>query len=518
MKLILEGKGVDETPSVGQLATPLPIVYCGFDKTWEVALLQGWPGVGVTEGSVVLKWNTLYGYCREEDKYQYQQDQQWERTAFEMGYVVFNAVLKELEATPGIQSIASENGEKTLEINLEDILRLRDRIIGIIENKFVVTGRLTDRNGGYKWIGLGSHIGNNVQPPTTPIGIPNILEGGKPLTLTGSPTPYSLEGDSLIHTMDDKNSTAVWCGLIHGFEAQPAWMEKCAIRAAFLQYVLNGNADLDVLLAINSRAGLIPRLSSVDTRGNGPEPYAWKRIVALGIAWHFFNMYYLNGEWRQPVGQVRFSYPGQQTGPVLEQKLLRYTQSPFITVSEETKAMNGLFFFPSTNVPGTEYGFNFVRYMSPYVAGSRTSIIEPIDIAPRYVKWENTPIPVDRLSIMSLTEEQQTGFKYQPVLIEPSRSVRTLVTYMGAGLRGRQMVIRDRLDKLPWEPSEVTRSMIIGWNPAYEPRSMVFHKLANSAMLDDYKDFEVQEGLMEGRTFYVPPFFKDGKPVKPKRK
>jgi hypothetical protein len=473
------------------------MIYSGWDNAFDLALLQGGLDAATVPQGLVVKWNALYGYVRTQRpeirgvEPNSSELNALERRAFEFAHAVYTYVYEYVQPIGARRT--SHNGDTILEIEIEELRGLEDKIMNHLENVFFRSGRIRDYDGQYHWIGLDAYQGQNKMEVSTPIKIPNLIEGRKDINLIASVTPYSSEADHPIDGRSDDYQTALISGLIHAFEDRTRYNEHCAIRAALISYVFSGSFRPEVLLAAAARVSLYPRLGSMDKA----DRLFWKKIYALGVAWTFFDRYYSpqNG-WKRPVGQVRYIFSGQGAADLIAKKILRYAKSSMVNLSEdiESSSTEGIFWFPANNTPGNIYKFGFAKY-HPVGSKGQHSIIEPNDAARIYMKWRSDPVLVTEDKILNLDMDQQQSWDFHPVILSRSKSIRFNFEYLGAGLVSRHTTIKDILEKnTEWMPSDMLKTLITGWPPSYTPKGAILVHQHNPTQLNEFKDFTVLYG------------------------
>jgi hypothetical protein len=492
------GKGLDATPEDKAVSTFLPIIYTGWDNLYDVGLLQDGP-TGQSDGQgIVIKWNAPFACWRPElpirqlgVKDAKLKKEALERNAFEYGYHIFKYIYNELKDTP--TKLSSRNGVQMMHVQMEEMRALEDNMMNKLENVFFRSGRLRDYDSQYKWIGLETVKGKMKIPVTTPLEIPNVIEGRKPIVMIGSITPFDHNSDNILTGRDDGYSASVLSGMWHAFQDRISFNERCSMYGAFVQSVFGGMFDMSTLLAAATRRALTPRLGS----HFGNDVQAWRKLVTFSIAWRYFDSHY-ECKWGRPDGQVRYGFIGESLSgsDVLLKKIMRFLRSCQVNMTEDlesTSGGGGYFFLPSTNMPGSIYRFGFVEY-KPVNAGTPRTTLEPWDMGKVFSKWKE-PLTVDESKNLELDRDQQQSWEFHPITLEKSKSIRLNFNYIGAGLVTRTMDIRDTLDPDEgWKPSDLMKSLITGWPAMYEPRGIILAHQTNPVMLNEYQDFFATEG------------------------
>lgn len=508
VKLQTIGTGEEiELSEFASLSSILPILYNHRDKQMQTALLQGMPSVTAGGDQVTIDFQALYGFypapqfltgnepgigdgfsgkARESNagydlrgeilKETVKGD--LERSAFKYGAHIFRACFKllaKMQLTGSMQKYATVtshvDGIKYVEVVIDTLNAMRDRVIDNLENQVVLFDRLRDNRGHYRWIGLRTR---GVEL-TTPMKLPKLIGGQRDLFLSASVMPS--DGNSFIRPRDDNVANAVVSGMIHGLEGRTQWNAETAIRASIFHHTYGDAVSPELIFSAGSRAGLSPRLgSTIRTSGGTKGKGAWQYLAALALAYDFFRTYYITS-FGQPVGSVQYGFSGGGVAQILENKIKRYISSSSVSVKDEVNpSPGGLVHFPSTNAPSQQYAFGFVRRRP----GAWTSHDKSMTRITQYdgetisANFESTPTKISSEMFLLQSEEQRNNDNWKPVVISSVPSVIKQREYVGSGLHVTRMRVKDRFDPHTVLPSELLSSLLTGWQHAYEPSGLIF--------------------------------------------
>jgi len=510
IRQILLGQGEDLTPELAGMKTPCPLLYSPYDKTFDICLLQGSVGANVVEMGIGLEWQTLYGFRPAAKSIRDGWTNQlvanaaepaggWERNAFKFANFIY---YKAFDALNDFKTYPTKlDSQEQINVQVDEAHILLDRIdLDLV--KYSRVFQLRENSGMYNTIALSTVNQKGEIPTTSLIKIKSVLEGSKDIVLRGHVVPYSPGTSDFITTYRDQCQQAIISGLLHGFEEQTSFSDRTSIRAAFMTYVFGANFTLERMLASAARVGMYPRLGS-KTLGNGTTGiYVWRKLLALALAWEWFKRRY-NPTWTENVGEAHYIFSGTGLGKVLEDFIAIYSRASMVNFrAEAANGKTGLFFFPSRNEGETAYRFGFVETPSSMDDVSVTTL-QPTNVAGSvYAKYSSTPLQVGRDGILTISEEVQTEYMYHPILTAPAHSIRSVVEFMGAGLRHRTTVIKDDIDPSPpWRSSDVIKTLIQGWTPAYEPVAMIMRKVPNPTQLLEFDNFDVLWTSMPGNQY-----------------
>jgi len=418
MRLITEGMGIDLTFPMEQMSTPLPIVFSPFDRTDDIALLQGGVQATAVENGLALNWIAPFGYWTEETRIPSEQQlgRRIEREAFAYAYHVYNFVLNEVLKIE--HRIAGVDGTKQLHIQLDELSGFMDRLNLLLQEKYARLFRLREESGYFRWIGSGSKINNVIKYPSTIMEIPAVIEGRKSLYLRAHTTPLVPGSNTPLIPIDSNIQPVITCGLLHGFENRDSYHERTAIRAALLHYVFKGDFETNKLVSAASRAGIFPRLGSRVAQGisdMGKGMYMWQRLLALGIASEYFKRNYIPSPIMN-TGEVRFTFSGSGFTKVLEEIISTYVSSGMLGTGPAIQNKSGgLFFMPASNELETVHKFAFCRMPEKEIANT---IIGITDLKTKqYINWHSDEVRVSRDGMLNVTEMQQKEYGIRPVTI-----------------------------------------------------------------------------------------------------
>jgi hypothetical protein len=495
IRLVTEGMGIDTTFPMGELSTPVPILFSPFDKIDDIGLLQGGVQATAVEDGLALKWNAPYGYWLNDKQIPNKQrlKGRFERNAFYFAWHVYFSVLDYIRQRVNWK-FAKVDTEQQLHIEFNEIADLKGQIDIALTEEYAKLFRLREESGYYRWIGLGynENGGGTITPPFTVMEIPGVISGTRSVFLRAHSVPMMPGSNTPLIPLDANVQHAVISGLVHAFEDRTEWHASTALRAAMLHQVFKGDFEMTKLLSASSRAGMYPRLSSPVESGTGSKNAGkmWQRLIALSIAWEFFKNHYLPSDTIN-TGEVRYIFSGTGFTNLLENIISHYVSSSMLNLRQPpSNSVSGLFFLPASNMDNLSYKFSFA--MQPRLAKHKT-LIAPTDLKSKmYLDYLPEPINVDRNGMLSVTEEMQKTYGMRPVTIEPIHSVRQEVRLRGAGFQDRRMVIKDKVDNSgTWSASEMIRTLTLGWQPAYQPETILLARRFLNARLDEYKHFEL---------------------------
>jgi hypothetical protein len=323
--------------------------------------------------------------------------------------------------------------------------------------------------------------------------IPKIVGGKEDIILNGHIVPLDDTGKA-IRPFKEQLDTELLSGLLHGFENRRKWNEATSLRAAFLQYTYGNSLNLETLLAASARTGLTPRLGSQIRVGRTGNVGAWKLLAALSVSLEYFREHYIDNI-RDNVCQVEYVFSGAGVHQALEKKIMRYVNSSFTQVKSEQSA-SGLLFFPSTNAVGTEYKFTYPEAREYKDSKRYHTVLQPTESPRTYAVFNSQSVPITKDMIVNVEEQDLTEYAWKPVTIEPSRTVRLYVKFLGMGLRKREILVKDYFDSSPpYEASELLKTLMIGWTPAYAPTSFVLSDTQHPSRIANFFDFEFHWGV-----------------------
>lgn len=511
-KVVIMGKGVDVTPTFQGVLTPIPILYNHYEKKFVPALLQGSITARSMTDGLTIGFPALYGFYApaKSDKKsvpetgltfadiraKYCNDDQFERSAFAYGREIFDKAWDELEkvtTAPDVESnkwsiIKHDKVEDTMEVVMDVVQAMQDKIIDTVENEYFRQGTLLERAGTYRWMGLSVEGGNHI---TTPLIIPKLISGKVDLFMSASTVPQGSDGRAITPHRENI-SHALMSGLIHGFEGRDRWTKTTAIRAALFHYIYNDSLNVETLLAAAARAGVFPRLGSV-IETPGRTAGAWRYLASLALSLEYFRKHYVDSI-QKPVGTVEYLFSGSGVASVLEEKVKRYFSSAFINV-EQGSGDGGVVFFPAQNTAGSSFYFDFVHERpgawngGPETDGCTKLIISE---SPRaHCDFDPSVAFITKDLILTESEEERTRYIYRPVTIEPSRTVRLYSIFVGAGLTMRQILIKDVFDNQKYQASELLQAMMVGWPPAYAPKYLILTDQNVPSRISNFLDVDV---------------------------
>jgi hypothetical protein len=480
------------------LSSVFPIVYNHRDSQMQSALLQGMPSVTAGGDQVTIDFQTLYGFypsmqAGEDDqsprpmyglKGKALEDRNrgdLERSAFLYGSDIYRAcfdLLGKMRLTGSdskyYEITETQDQVKYVEVVIDTLKAMRDRVINDIENQVVLHDMLKESRGHYRWIGLRTGAGKRGIPLTTPMKLPRMIGGQRDLFLTTSTMPTN--GGSFIRPRADDVAHTVVSGMIHGFEGRTEWDEYTAIRASLFHHTYGDSVSPELIFSAAARAGLYPRLGTKLAVGKTGGHFAWRHLGALALAYDFFRTYYIPS-FGQPVGSVQYAFSGGGVAQILENKIKRYISSAAVNLSDDINpSPGGLVFLPSTNAPDQKYSFSFVRrqpdaYTKPSL---RCTTIAPYDGETLSTKFQSNPTRITKELFMIQEPDDRREDAWRPVLIDSVPSLVSYRKYIAAGLYVTRMKIKDKVDPKAVPPSELVSSLLMGWNPAFEPKAMLF--------------------------------------------
>lgn len=499
--LEIGGRGIDTTPQFTGITSPVVLGYNHSEYRFSAALLQSGVSAITMPDGISVRWKALYGYHpgMREIRMHGSDPQWWERNAFAFGYKIAQECYEMLASRPAVGQVKGVDrlnvprphevaGERIVEVVLEEVKAMRDRVIDRLENVYFHRGIIRETQGHYRWIGLSTQH----RKLTTPAKIPKMIGESLPLHLTASLVPLDGTGRQITPYRDDI-AQSVLSGILHGLEGRPKWSKTCSITAAMLQYCFGDRFDLETLLAAAARAGLFPRLGSTLRYGMATETSVYRVLAALAIAWDFFRTYYVEAVPRNE-GEVAYLFSGSGVSKVLEEKVKRYVNSAFLHVKGGAEG-GGLTFFPASNAFGSLYSFDFVQSMDAEQRKADLTMISQAESPQHHVVWDSNPVTISSDLILTVQEEEKMQYSWRPTLIEPSRSIRHYVRFVGAGLRTNEVIIKDRIDGgRSYQPSALFKSLILGWAPAYSPSSILLTGLAEPSSLEKFFNFDWRWG------------------------
>jgi hypothetical protein len=498
--LEIGGRGIDTTPQFTGITSPVVLAYNHAEYRFSPALLQSGVSAITMPDGIAVRWKAMYGYHPgERDLKMSFRDDEWERNAFAFGYKIAQECYQMVKSRPGVGQTSGANrlnnpkglevaGERIIEVVLEETKAMRDRVIDRLENRYFHRGIVREQQGHYRWIGLSTQH----RKLTTPARIPKMIGESLPLHLTSSLVPLDGTGRQITPYRDDI-AQAVLSGIVHGLQGRARWSKDCSITAAFLQYCFGDRFDMETLLAASARAGIFPRLGSEVQYGVATSVSVYRILVAFAICWDFFRTYYVEAVPRNE-GEVSYLFSGSGVSKVLEEKVKRYVNSSFLHVKGGAEG-GGLTFFPASNAPGSRYSFDYVRSMDAEQQKGHLTTISQSETPQHFVVWDSQPVLISRDLILTVQEEEKMQYTWRPVLIDPSRTIRHYVRFVGAGLRTNEVFVRDRIDTgRTYQPSALFKSLLLGWAPAYNPSSMLLTGLAEPSSLSKYFNFDWRWG------------------------
>jgi hypothetical protein len=491
------------------LSTIFPILYNHRDQKFQSALLQGMPSVSAGSDQVTIDFQTLFGFypALQESEQTHKVSPAYsiggkpleetrkgelERSAFKYGAHIFRAcytLLGNMQLTGSDMKYATTrstvDNTEYVEIVIDTLKAMRDRVIDSIENQIVLYDKLRDNGGHYRWIGLNTA---NVKL-TTPLILPRLIGGQRDLYMTASVMPSN--GSTFIKPRDDDVAHAVVSGMIHGFEGRRGWDESTAIRASLFHYTYGDAISPELLFSAASRAGLTPRLGTMlSNRPQSGGMGAWRYLAALALSYDFFRTYYLS-TFGKPVGSVQYGFSGGGVAQILESKIKRYISAASVTTKDEVSpSPGGLTFLPSTNAPDQQYGFSFVmRNQRAWTEKVRdVTRITQYDGETLRANYQPMPVNISKEMYVIQPEEDRNNDNWRPVIIQSVPSVIRYRDYVGIGLHATRMRIKDKVDQRKARPSEMLASLMLGWTPSFDPAGLIFSDMpVGSGIRDIYK-------------------------------
>jgi len=493
-RLVTIGTGIGVSQDgLDKLTCYTPILYHPETRESDIGLIQGGVQVGAVENGLAISFDAKYGYYLRRDtreiKGRNELSGRWERDVFSFGYHAWATALALVQQYTGqiIQPIQRSAGqeETALTIVVNELQSLEDRVMINLVDTFSRTFRLRDDRGYFRWIGLAQETDTGTKYPSTIMQIPNIIEGSKRIFLRANSVPFQPGTSAPVLPMAENLWHGFFCGVMHGFEEQSGYVPACAIRAANLASVFNGNYGTQLLLAAGARAGINPRLAS--RTGNGQ--YFWQKLAALALVQKFYTTYY-NANIPNNTGEVKYIFSGTGLTKVLEQMINMYIESSMLAIkTAPSNTKEGIFFMPATNDYDASFKFGFVNnptqekdYMTLNISDLRSKL---------YWHYDPAPATVGPDGYIEVTEEMQTADKWRPLTIKPIHTLRERIVHLGAGFEQRTLEITDMMDQESWTPREMVESLLVGWTPAFSPKSIILRNAQTPSSFREYRGFEL---------------------------
>jgi hypothetical protein len=474
-----------------------PILYHPESGESDIGLIQGGVQVGAVENGLAITFDAPYGYYLRGDARSVQAPAElhgrWERDVFSFGFHAYQTALNLIREYTGqiIQPLDRDGTqgnaatEKALTIVINELQSLEDRVMINLVDRYSRTFRLRDDRGYFRWIGLAQLTDTGRRYPSTIMQIPNVIEGTKRIFLRANSVPMQGGTSSPVLPMAENLWHGFFAGAIHRFEEEDKYIPGCAIRATNLASVFKGNFGIQTLLSSAAREGIYPRIAS--RSGNGE--YFWQKLAALAMVQKFYATYY-NATIPNNIGEVKYTFSGTGLTKVLEQMINMYIESSMLAIkTEQTNTKEGVFFMPASNEYDAQFDFAFSNnpqsesdYMMMNISDLRSKL---------YWRYDGTPAIVGDDGYIEVSEEMMREDKWRPLVIKPVHTLRERVQHLGAGFETRTLEISDTFNDEIWSPREMLESLLIGWAPAFQPKSIILRNAQTPSSFREYRGFEM---------------------------